>query len=67
MCTSPRSVAWNAPNVARRVCRVSHATDDAGDSPAFFHDCADYLSMAGERARAIRILTDVTELRLDEP
>ncbi|MBX7185552.1 MAG: DUF2135 domain-containing protein [Vicinamibacteria bacterium] len=42
--------------------RVTH-----GESPAFFLDCADYFLKAGDRALAIRVLTDIAELRLEEP
>ena len=42
--------------------RITH-----GDSPAFFLDCADYFLKAGERALAARVLTDIAELRLEEP
>ena len=38
-----------------------------GRSPAFFLDCADYFLSAGQRALAVRVLTDVVELQLAEP
>ncbi len=38
-----------------------------GRSPAFFLDCADYFLSAGQRALAVRVLTDVVELQLGEP
>ncbi len=38
----------------------------AGTSPAFFLDCADFFARRGERALAIRILTSVAELRLED-
>ena len=38
-----------------------------GTSPAFYLDCADHLANAGQRAFALRVLTDVVELQLAEP
>jgi hypothetical protein len=38
-----------------------------GRSPAFFLDCADFFLSAGQRALAVRVLTDVVELQLAEP
>lgn len=38
-----------------------------GGSPAFFLDCADHLFQKGQRALAVRVLTNVVELGLDEP
>ena len=38
-----------------------------GRSPAFYLDCADYFLSAGQRALAVRVLTDVVELQLGEP
>ncbi len=37
-----------------------------GDSPAFFLDCADLFARRGDRALAIRILTNVAELKLED-
>jgi Ca-activated chloride channel homolog len=38
-----------------------------GRSPAFFLDCADFFLSQGQRALAVRVLTDVVELQLAEP
>jgi Ca-activated chloride channel family protein len=38
-----------------------------GTSPAFYLDCAEQLANAGQRALALRVLTDVIELQLAEP
>ena len=38
-----------------------------GTSPAFYLDCADHLANAGQRALALRVLSDVVELQLAEP
>lgn len=37
-----------------------------GDGPAFFLDCADFFARRGERALAIRILTGIAELKLED-
>lgn len=36
-------------------------------SPAFYVDCADYLLSINERALAVRILTNLAEISLDDP
>ncbi len=38
-----------------------------GASPAFYFDCAHHLLRAGRRAEALRVLSAVTDFRLDDP
>jgi Ca-activated chloride channel homolog len=38
-----------------------------GNSPAFYLDCADHFLRTGQRAIGLRVLSDVVELRLEEP
>jgi Ca-activated chloride channel homolog len=38
-----------------------------GESPAFYLDCAEFLSQHGQTALAVRVLTNLAELRLEDP
>jgi len=38
-----------------------------GSSPAFYLDCADHFLRTGQRAIGLRVLSDVVELKLEEP
>lgn len=38
-----------------------------GTAPAFFLDCADVFGKLGDEAMALRVLSNIAELRLDEP
>ncbi len=68
---------WDPEMPYLRALRAAKPTDayrvflaerkDHGRSPAFFLDCADVFLAAGQRALAVRALTDVVELQLAEP
>lgn len=40
---------------------------DYATSPAFFFDCAEYLLKAGRREQGLRVLSDVLELKFEDP
>ncbi|NVN93018.1 MAG: DUF2135 domain-containing protein [Desulfuromonadales bacterium] len=50
-----------------RIALYRQLRSSYGGSPAFFLDCADFFLHEGERATALRILSNIAELELENP
>jgi Ca-activated chloride channel homolog len=52
---------------AARTALYRELRHNYGSSPAFFLDCADFFLREGDRATALRILSNIAELELENP
>jgi Flp pilus assembly protein TadD len=64
---TPYLAAMREAGAARAYATYLTQRDQHGRSPAFFLDCADELARQGQRDLALRVLTSVVELELDDP
>ena len=63
---TPYLRALKAANKEDRYTTYLKFRKDNPSNPAFFLDCADYFFREGERETAVRILTNLAELKLEE-
>ena len=64
---TPYIKALRAASEARRWGVYLAQRAEYGTAPSFFLDCADFFLGAKDRAHALQILSNVAELRLDDP
>ena len=64
---TPYLAALKAASPADRYGEYLRQRESFGSSPAFFLDCSDFFRKNDEPALALRILSSVAELRLEDP
>ena len=64
---TPYLAAMKAAGPAKAYAAYLAERDRYGSSPAFYLDCAGHLLGIGKRALAVRVLTSILDLKLEEP
>lgn len=65
--STPYLAALKAAASSERTAVYLAQRDAWGTAPAFFLDCADWFAGIGERATALRVLSNLVELDLEDP
>ena len=65
-CAAAHAAATNAPG-AMLYRRYMALRADYASSPAFFLDCAGFFFAKGEKAYAVRILSNLAEMKIEDP